>query len=251
MSPEPRRLTIVVPCYNEEARLPAERFATWAAAHPEAGFVFVDDGSRDRTAERLEALATRIGPRAEVLRLPANMGKAEAVRAGMRRALDAGAPLAGYFDADLATPLEELELFRAELDARPEALLAMGSRVKLLGRAVERTALRHYPGRIFATCASLVLGLGVYDTQCGAKIFRNTEEVRALFAEPFCVGWTFDVELLARLVAGRRRAGAPLDGCIVEIPLRRWAEVGTSNVKPRDFFLSLLELWRIRRRYAR
>jgi glycosyltransferase involved in cell wall biosynthesis len=249
MPPEPVRL--VVPCYDEEARFPAERFAAFAAEHPEVSFVFVDDGSRDATAGRLETLASRLGGQARVVRLPRNLGKASAVRAGVQAACT-GPPsgFVGYWDADLATPLEDLELLRAALRERPEAVLALGSRVKLLGRAIERSSLRHYPGRVFATFASLVLELGVYDTQCGAKLFRDGAETRALFAEPFSVGWTFDVELLARLVAARReRGGPPVERDVIEVPLRAWSDPGDSKVRPADFLVGLWELWRLRRRY--
>jgi len=249
MPPEPVRL--VVPCYDEEARLPADRFAAFAARHPEVSFLFVDDGSRDGTAARLDALAARLGAQGRVLGLPRNRGKAFAVRAGVQ-AICADPPggCFGYWDADLATPLEELEPLREALRERPEAVLALGSRVKLLGREIERSTLRHYPGRVFATCASLVLGLPVYDTQCGAKLFRDGAETRALFAEPFGVGWTFDVELLARLIAARRGSDAPpVERSVIEVPLRVWSDPGGSKVRPLDFLTSLWELWRLHRRY--
>ena len=73
----------------------------------------------------------------------------------------------------------------------------MGSRVKLLGRSIERKIWRHYTGRIFATAASIVLGIPVYDTQCGAKLFRAGPEIRSCFEQPFHSRWFFDVELIA------------------------------------------------------
>ena len=116
-----------------------------------------------------------------------NQGKAAAVRAGMRRAFEQGTRYAGYWDAALATPLEEVPRFLDVLDRTPQLTVVFGARVQLLGRSIERSSVRHYLGRIFATVASNVLGLAVYDTQCGAKLFRVDEESRALFAEPFLV----------------------------------------------------------------
>jgi dolichyl-phosphate beta-glucosyltransferase len=241
---------LVVPCYNEEADLRVECFVEFAHKREDVDLLFVDDGSTDRTPERLRELSDRLGARAAVHTLPRNRGKAEAVRQGMLRAFERGPSFAGYWDADLATPLEALPEFIELLRNRPELLGALGSRVQLLGRRIERRAARHYGGRLYATLASLTLGLAVYDTQCGAKLFRVGAETRALFEEPFLANWSFDVEVLARLVAARRgRPGPGAEDLLCEIPLRRWRDVGVSKVRGLDFFRSLVELLRIRRRY--
>ena len=247
--PETLPTTIVVPCYDEAERLPLDRFRAAVARDPALRFLFVDDGSRDATPRLLEALAREAPARFDWHRLARNAGKAEAVRQGMLRAL-AGAPgCAGYWDADLSTPLEDVAALRAILETRPEVALVLGARVRLLGRSIERRALRHYGGRVFATGASWVLGLPVYDTQCGAKLFRATPEVAALFADPFVVNWSFDVELLARFVSARRAQGRPAAEAIYEHPLHTWFDVPGSRVRPWDLPRGLIELLRIRRRY--
>lgn len=243
---------IVVPCYNEAARLDADAFVQFAAEHPSVRFVFVDDGSTDTTRETLHALSDRLGPCGEVLSLDVNQGKAEAVRCGMLHAFDLDCSRVGYWDADLATPLTEIPRFVEILSTRSEHFVVFGARVQLLGRRITRRRARHYLGRVFATAASMLLALPVYDTQCGAKLFRAEPRTRALFEAPFVVTWTFDVELIARLIAGEReRGGGDVGELIYELPLDAWRDVEGSKVRPRDFLRALFELLRIRKRYLR
>lgn len=240
---------IVVPCYNEELRLPADRFLHFFSEST-VRFVFVDDGSRDKTLARLESLRPGHEDRVFILSSPANQGKAEAVRMGLNFALDQDVDYAGFWDADLATPLEAIAQFMAVFQERPELDMVFGSRVKLLGRHVHRKNGRHYLGRVFATIVSVMLRLPIYDTQCGAKIFRVRPETRDLIAEPFRTRWVFDVELLARYI---RKLGSPQTAAqrIYEFPLDAWEDVGGSKVKPLDFFIALRDVCLIYWKYLR
>jgi dolichyl-phosphate beta-glucosyltransferase len=242
-------LVMVVPCYNEEQRLPAAEFERFLG-ESEVRFAFVDDGSRDKTTDRIESLRAGKQDRVELLRSAKNQGKAEAVRRGINFALDKGAEYVGFWDADLATPLEAIPQLMAVFSERPLLDMVFGSRVKLLGRNVKRRAVRHYLGRVFATVVSVILGLPVYDTQCGAKIFRVRPETRSLFTEPFSSRWVFDVEILARYIRG---AGSPQAAAerIFEFPLYSWEDVGGSKVKASDFFVALRDILRIYWKYMR
>jgi glycosyltransferase involved in cell wall biosynthesis len=241
---------LVVPCFNEASRLDVvafERF-TWTAA--ETCLCFVNDGSTDRTFEVLQALARQGRPDAvRVESLPRNAGKAEAVRQGMLRS-HAWRPFRyiGYWDADLATPLDELDTMRRVAERDPDCLIVLGSRVRRLGASVKRRPARHYLGRIFATAASLTLHMPVYDTQCGAKLFRASF-VPALFADPFLSRWFFDVEILAR---ARNQLG--LTHAIertIEVPLGSWYDVAGSRLSFGSLMRAPVELWAISRRYNR
>jgi glycosyltransferase involved in cell wall biosynthesis len=241
------RTAIIVPCYNEAGRLLSDRFAAFAEAHDDASLSFVDDGSVDETGTVLAALAQRAPDRIRVLRLERNGGKANAVRAGLLDAAERGATYVGYWDADLSTPLDEMPRFRAVLDARPEILGVLGSRVRMLGTHIERSGARHYAGRVFATLASVVLRLAVYDTQCGAKLFRVTPVVRAALAAPFRSRWAFDVELLARLdVASRAASGPAVSELVVELPLNQWLHIGGSKLRLAGMVQATLELLAVR-----
>jgi dolichyl-phosphate beta-glucosyltransferase len=241
---------IVVPCYNEERRLPVDAFRAFAAAEPRVQFLFVDDGSTDETRHVLSRLVAIAPDRFQTIVQGSNRGKAEAVRVGMLSAFSGGGRYAGYWDADLATPLSEIPRFIDVLDSHRDREICFGARVQLLGREIDRRPFRHYIGRLFATAASLTLRLPVYDTQCGAKLFRVSPAMRALFAEPFLGRWTFDVEIIARLTqqrAGEQRRPSEL---MYELPLDEWRDIDGSKVHPLDFFAALIELGRIRRRYG-
>ena len=237
------RLQLVVPCYNEAERLTPQPFLDAIAGDPALHLLFVDDGSTDRTAEVLDGLASAAGGRAAVLRLQPNVGKGGAVRAGVLAALDSQPAYVGFWDADLATPLAALPEFMDVFETRPEVELVMGARVQLLGRDVRRSPVRHYAGRVFATAASFALGLPVYDTQCGAKIFRANGTLREAFGRPFRARWIFDVEILSRYIAALGRAEAARR--IYELPLTRWTNVPGSKLKLHDGVRAAWDLVRI------
>lgn len=236
--------TVVVPCFNEAHRLDPDRFAALATA---AGgrVLAVDDGSTDRTGAMLDDLVARDPGRFQVLSLSPNRGKGEAVRQGMRAALDAGAAVVAYCDADFATPPDEVGRLVAALDLDSGVEVVLGSRIALMGTHIERSAVRHYTGRLFATASSLVLGVPVYDTQCGAKAFRATDALHEALAVPFSSRWAFDVELLGRLLHARGSEH------FVEMPLRRWHETGGSKLTAMAGLRTVADLVRIRRNLRR
>jgi glycosyltransferase involved in cell wall biosynthesis len=250
--PHSAKTCIVVPCYNEAARLPVDDFTQFASEHSDVRFLFVDDGSTDDTLHVLRDLAERDPEAFGVVEQKPNRGKGEAVRVGMNRAFSEGATYAGFWDADLSTPLDAIPDFVDELDSHPSLEVLFGSRIRMLGRRIDRLASRHYLGRVSATAISLTLGLTVYDTQCGAKLFRVSPECKELFETPFSSRWIFDVEIIARMKKARRESGSPgPEDVILEMPLWEWRDVEGSKVNPSDFFRSMLELVGIWRRYLR
>jgi glycosyltransferase involved in cell wall biosynthesis len=240
-----QKTAIIVPCYNEELRLDSSAFAEFGAKNPELHFIFVNDGSTDGTEKKLADLSRLNPSQMHFISLERNYGKAEAVRRGFIKALGMDFVNIGYWDADLSTPLTTIPRFCELLN--PQGIsLVIGSRVRLLGRRIRRRAIRHYLGRIFATCASLFLQLPVYDTQCGAKLFKNSKELKVIFGKPFIVNWTFDVEILARFILAERFMGTgSLKERALEYPLEEWTGVPGSKVKPIDFAVAFVELVRI------
>jgi len=229
---------VIIPCFDEELRLDVAALRSLAESLP---LLLVDDGSTDGTLEILRGLADD-APAIEVLALPRNVGKAEAVRQGLLAAISTGAGVVAYYDADLSTPPEELVRLVETLTDGDGLEVVMAARVALLGRHIERRAHRHYLGRVFATFASLSLDLPVYDTQCGAKVLRVTPALEAALASPFRSRWAFDVELLGRMLyPGANIAAVPADA-IVEVPLRAWHDTAGSKLGPAAMGRAAVEL---------
>jgi dolichyl-phosphate beta-glucosyltransferase len=245
------RIVLVVPCYVESARLVPAAFLNFLPSRPWLTLLFVDDGSRDGTVGVLESIEAACPGQVKVRRL-AHAGKAEAVRAGVLEAARWQPDYVGFWDADLSTPLEALDDFVALARRRPDVDLILGSRVNAMGRDIRRTAARHYVSRVFATAASHALDLPVYDTQCGAKLFRASGDVLSVFAKPFRSRWIFDVEILERyLRLAVRDDGPPRRARIYELVLPVWHEVAGSKLRGRDFLWGFVEVFGVWQRRVR
>jgi dolichyl-phosphate beta-glucosyltransferase len=247
-SAEEPHLCLVIPCYNEAARLNVPAFRDFVVKTGGVDVVFVDDGSDDSTASVLAEIREGLEHRVNVITCSTNRGKAEAVRLGILEGIaDPTYRIFGYWDADLATPLNSVCRLAKVLDLNEDVDLVLGSRVKLCGRHIERRAVRHYLGRVFATAVSVVLRLPIYDTQCGAKLFRATAEMKAIFAQPFLSRWIFDVEILARMLV--RTNPKDVESRTYEYPLEEWRDISGSKLRPKDFFRALFDIVRIKNRY--
>lgn len=249
----PLELALVVPCYNEADRLAPDAFLQFVRTHPGVLLVLVDDGSVDGTWEILERMRAAAPAAVITVRHPTRRGKAEAVRAGILAGIAHGPALAGFLDADLATPLRAIDDFLKVLRDRPGVEFVLGSRVMLMGRDIKRKATRHYLGRVFATLVSHALDLPVYDTQCGAKILRVNAATATLFAAPFRSPWIFDVELIARYLDLPVAPGEPpRRDRLYELVLPAWHDRPGSKLRWHDFahaMVDLVYIWRERIRH--
>jgi dolichyl-phosphate beta-glucosyltransferase len=244
----PLRTSLVVPCYNEANRLDVNRFRSFLLSTERVHLIFVNDGSTDITVSVLNALCCGFEEKTTILSYSDNKGKAEAVRFGVNHALShLRTEVVGFWDADLATPLEEVASLLRVFDQWPDIQMVFGARVKLLGREVVRIPLRHYLGRLFATFVSQVLGLPIYDTQCGAKLFLVSQHLRRAFNLPFLSKWVFDVEVIARFLKMYNGDRRNLAHAIYEYPLSTWVDVAGSKVRPKHFFIAFTDVLRIMR----
>jgi dolichyl-phosphate beta-glucosyltransferase len=225
-------LSVVIPAYDEERRLPVTLrtvIAHLSVRGRPFEIVVADDGSRDDTAH----IASAAGAEARVLRLP-HRGKGAAVRAGV---LAASGDLLLVTDADLSTPIAELDLLVAALD---RCDVAIGSRNVAGARVTVPQRLdRRLMGRAFNLLVRVLLLPGLRDTQCGVKLFRR-EAALAVFQRCRSDGFAFDVEVLALA----RRLGYR----VAEVPVE-WRNSPDSRVRPLlDVPRMFLELLTIRRR---
>ena len=240
------KVCLIIPCHNEARRLDRTAFEELIRSTRHVELMMVDDGSVDGTADIGRELEATFPDRLHCLSLPSNQGKAEAVRAGVHAVLALNRfDVVGFCDADLATPLSEMVRLTEVLDEW-DADMVFGCRLLRLGADIQRSKARHYLGRVFATVVSSMLGLPVYDTQCGAKVFRAPIACE-LFEAEFSSRWLFDVELLARYLQSYGRE-ATLSK-VIEGPLNGWIDHPGSKLALRDFLIAPFELWRIRRRY--
>ncbi len=233
-----QKTCLIIPCYNEEERLDINTFMSYLATTPHILY-FVNDGSTDGTLRLLEKLKNRFPDKIDIINLKNNSGKGEAVRQGVLGALPKDCIYIGYLDADLATPLEEIDYLLTYF--QDDFKIVIGSRVKRLGANIHRNLFRHYLGRVFATFASIYLNIKVYDSQCGAKIFKK-DVAEKLFSEPFVTNWLFDLELIFRC----KFENPDFKKEIIEVPLRTWQEKKNSKIKLIDFFTAPLELLKIK-----
>lgn len=230
-------LSIVIPACNEENRLPQtfDRILAWLHGQrfKFQEIIVVDDGSHDATAGVVEDYSKPPSP-IRLLRNPGNKGKGYAVRHGV---LDAEGEWILYTDADLSTPIEELQKL-ADAAAQQNAVIAIGSRaVDRSLVAVHQSPFREYSGRFFNLVMRAVTGLPFHDTQCGFKLYR-ADAAKAVFSRQEQDGFSFDVEdlVIARKLGLRA----------VEVPVR-WANVEGTKVTLAQGLRSFTDLLQIRR----
>ena len=229
-------LSIVIPAYNEEKRLDAslEKIRAYLAGKPFASEVIVvDDGSTDRTAEVARKALERRAP-SRVVQLESNQGKGYAVRTGV---LASAGEAVLFTDADLSTPIEELDKFLPRLDEGFDVVI--GSRaVPGCDIRVRQARPRQAMGKFFNRLVRLFVMRACPDTQCGFKLFRRKAAID-LFSRLETAGFAFDVEvlLLARKLGYR----------VAEVPVV-WCDSRPSRVRMVSGSWGMLkELFRIRR----
>lgn len=227
------RLSLIIPTYNEASRIEKTLGAAIAHLKPRRPFelVVVDDGSQDQTADRVREFALR-NPEIKLIALDRHRGKGAAVRQGM---LHADGEFLCFSDADLSTPIEDIEKMLLAMGEGHDVAIAsrkMAQSQILIGQGFIRGAM----GKIFHHMTRILFGLPFRDTQCGFKCFRR-RAARAIFSQAKIDGFAFDVEILVLA----QRFGFS----VAEVAVR-WADSVPSRVnRVSDPLQMSCELWRI------
>jgi dolichyl-phosphate beta-glucosyltransferase len=234
-------LSIILPAYNEEERLPPtlQRIAEYLRRRDYAAEVLVvENGSTDRTAEvvrEFQAHGVREDDPFQVHLLQTTKGKGNAIRHGI---LTGRGEYLLISDTDLAVPIEELDCFLPPVLAPDRYAIAIASREVEGSVRHGEPFYRHLMGRVFNTLVRLLTIPHLHDTQCGFKLFRR-EVARKIFPIQRIEGWGFDVEIL--YIAQRHGLS------VVEVPVN-WYYGEDSRVRPiHDTFTMIRDLWKIRR----
>ena len=233
-------LSIIIPAFNEQSRLPETLRAIsayleeskWASTE----IIVVDDGSTDQTVKVAESCSSQHA-RIQVLENPGNKGKGYSIRRGM---LSASGDWRLFTDADLSTPIEELnQLYQRAQDGADIVIGSRAANRDLI--AVRQPLAREIAGKMFNLAMRHVTGLELLDTQCGFKLFRG-ETVDSIFSKQVIDGFGFDAETLfiARL----------LNLQIAEVPVR-WSNAEGSKVGILNGFQPFVDLFRIRKTHRR
>ncbi len=234
------KLSVVIPAYNEQDRLPStlKEAVAWLQENVEGGWeiVVVDDGSRDETCARVKAMMPEI-PELRLLEQPHNRGKGAAVKRGM---LEAKGEVRLFMDADHSTHVKEVEKVFAAMDAGAEVVIASRQHPES-DISVHQSWLREHMGKSFNLIIRTLLGIDIKDTQCGFKAF-SARAAESIFPQQMVDGFSFDVELL--YLAARAGIG------FVEIPVQ-WINEPNSKVRilldPMKMFADIVRIRNLHR----
>ncbi|CAB4757012.1 unannotated protein [freshwater metagenome] len=243
-----KRIAIIVPCYNEELRFPIQYWKEIVRTENEIKWLFIDDGSSDRTLEILQDVC--VGTPSRVSKCSKNRGKGNAIRKGFLDTLemDPEIEVLGYLDSDGAFSKDDIfrlaniavQRISSSMTQPTDAVIS--SRVSLSGREIKRKSSRHYLGRLIATLLTRKWNDAPYDTQSGYKLFLNSRSFRDAIKSDFSTRWFVDVEILTRI--GINNKGI-LN--VWEEPLFYWNDVAGSKLNFMKFHSILLELLIARR----
>lgn len=234
-----RKICIVIPCYNEQVRLPSIEFINFYNQKKNFHFIFVNDGSKDLTSDVIKEIIDGREDRMCLLEMNINSGKSEAVRLGMLHSqIWNNFEIIGYLDADLSIPLNEAERL-TEYFNNENVYFVFGSRLQRLGVNIKKKLYRHIIGRVFATFASKMLNVVVYDTQCGVKFFKK-DVINHIFQEKFNSSWIFDIEVFYRFINYFKDIDINL--VAKEIPLEECIHADGSKIRLHQFLMIPIEM---------
>lgn len=236
---------LIIPCFNEQDRLNIKLFSEFLVKNISVDIHLIDDGSVDNTfkiIKKIEKKHTNCFAHRNIT----NLGKSNIIRMGIHKVIkEYNYDYIGYFDADLSTPLIEVNNFINKFQENDKLILVMGCRIQRSGANIIRDTYRHYFSRIFVTFINNYLSIKFYDTQAGAKLFR-VSNVKTIFNKKFITNWLFDIEIILRIKKQKKQSIYEL---IYELPLESWVEKSGSKIKLIDIIKLPFLLRKIKKTY--
>jgi dolichyl-phosphate beta-glucosyltransferase len=223
-------LAIVIPCYNEASRLQKNFFEELSNTF-DCKILVVDDGSTDCTNEILQKFAEDIPIR--ILTLPANFGKALAMKNGLDLAISLKLDFVIFCDADGSLKISDIEILFSTISKNPQVDCVSGARVPMSGWMVKRKTYRKWIGRIVATIIGITTGFEIYDPMSPAKIYRTKSLLNIEDYVPK-TKWLGEVELLLFLEEMHSKKIE-----VLEIPLSTWFDADGGHIRLRSIFILL------------
>lgn len=236
-----QKVAIIIPCYNEAKRLNYNEIEQ-LILKTKGDIYFTNDGSNDNTVEVIKSIVFKHPERCFLINYTENSGKANTIYKSVNQIHQFDKyDFIGYFDADFSTPASEIIRLIDELSLRSCDFL-FGSRILLLNSGIKRKYYRHIIGRVIITIINLKFKLGIYDTQCGAKLFSKAIIPKA-FNQSFYTSWLFDVEIFIRL----KKQNLLQHG--IEVPIFYWKDIEGSKLGWKTGFKILKELYLLNKKY--
>jgi dolichyl-phosphate beta-glucosyltransferase len=232
------KVLFIIPCFNEEQRFPIEYWRN-LIKDKNFYFLFIDDGSRDKTVDILTSLKSQ---NSEVISLPQNLGKSNALRSGILEAYKNDYRNVLIVDSDGSFTIkciyDFISRFEFEIRHNPESYQAFfGARVKLAGRSIKRNLSRHIYSRILHTILGFMNKKIPYDSNCGLKMLCLGIISSEIFNEPFKSRWFFEIELLQR-----HKLMSFSDMKIFDIPVLDTVDIPTQNFRIKNRYSIIKEL---------
>lgn len=235
---------IVIPCYNESSRLDLNTFINFAKRNKGSVLCFVNDGSADMTRSTLASIKNLVHDNVFICEVTENAGKANAVRKGSQILYDeTDVDTIGFLDADLSTSFDDYQELITSMEDNPRKSIVFGSRnMKSSNATIERNPIRKILSEIIRILTFLIIRVKIYDSQCGAKVFKRTL-IPKIYDSGFYSRWLFDVEIILRLrkILGKKE----FLNIFLEKPLNSWVHMEGSKLGFKDSIMIPLNLWKI------
>jgi dolichyl-phosphate beta-glucosyltransferase len=228
------KLAVVIPCYNEEKRLQKQQVLNLISKDTFIEVYLANDGSTDNTVQIIKDI-TNDYENIQLINFDKNEGKAQTIYKSFLQLQSSNKfTHFGYLDADFSTDSRQfLEMFDYLSKTKKQDIF--GSRISTLNSNIDRKVYRHLIGRTIITFINFFYNLGVYDTQCGAKIFSK-QIMNIIIIEKFKTNWLFDIEIFIRL------SNAKIMDSGIEYPLKYWKDISGSKIKKTDFFYIMYDI---------